>query len=45
MLAYWEPYYIQNFVTFRVLAYLGPKAYQKPCDTSKMEGLAKLFKG
>ena len=25
--AYWEAWYIQNFAIFRILAYLGPKAY------------------
>ena len=29
--AYWEPFHIQNFTIFRILAYLGPEAYSESC--------------
>ena len=31
MLIHWESCHIQNFVIFRILAYLGPEAYLESC--------------
>ena len=42
-LAYWEPCHLQNFPTFRCLAYLGPEVYSKSCFYGHIQAYSGIF--